>query len=404
MKEPLDYLQINLLGLHEQGLRVSRLIGAMRQKGIEAAIVRNNANLYYLTGRVFRGFLYLSAQSEQPLYFVRQPSTLRSDIPDVLFHIRKPEEIPALLAKGGHEVPANVALELDSLCYSEASRLAKAFGMEAPREKISPLLRGVRAVKTEMEQDMLVRSGQKQSYVYERIPHLYQEGMSDIDLQIAIETLSRQEGCLGQFRIAGDEMEIFMGNVLTGHNGDEPSPYDFAMGGRGMSPSLPVGADGTVIKPGQPVMVDVNGNYTGYMTDMTRMFYIDNISSEAERACALSADICEALAAMMLPGAKAADLYVKAHEMAQEAGMGAYFMGHRSQAGFVGHGVGIEINELPVIAPRSRDILEAGNVIALEPKFVLPGIGAVGIENTYIVTPTGGRKITTAPEKPVVMD
>ncbi len=67
MKEPLDYLQINLLGLHEQGLRVSRLIGAMRQKGIEAAIVRNNANLYYLTGRVFRGFLYLSAQSEQPL-------------------------------------------------------------------------------------------------------------------------------------------------------------------------------------------------------------------------------------------------------------------------------------------------------------------------------------------------
>ncbi|MDE7443677.1 MAG: M24 family metallopeptidase, partial [Muribaculaceae bacterium] len=72
---------------------------------------------------------------------------------------------------------------------------------------------------------------------------------------------------------------------------------------------------------------------------------------------------------------------------------------HRQHAGFIGHGVGIEINELPVIAPRSRDILQADNVIALEPKFVIPHVGAVGIENTYVVTADGLKCLTNAPEE-----
>ena len=79
-------------------------------------------------------------------------------------------------------------------------------------------------------------------------------------------------------------------------------------------------------------------------------------------------------------------------------------MGHRQHAGFVGHGVGIEVNELPVIAPRSKDILEENNVIALEPKFVIPQVGAVGIENTYVVTNEGMKSITNAPEEILSLD
>lgn len=404
MKEPNDYLQINLLGKDEQSERLDRVYSKMHEAGITAALIHDNANIYYLTGRVFRGYIYLPGGMRSPLYFVRQPSTLRSDEPGELFHIRKPEEIASFLASRAMSVPGDVAFELDNISYSSALRLARAFGLAAPVKNMSPVMRAARSVKTKLEQDMLIRSGEKQTYIYERIPHLYQEGMRDIDLQIEIERASRQEGCLGLFRIAGDEMEIFMGNVLTGHNADEPSPYDFAMGGLGLDPSLPVGANGTVIKPGIPVMVDVNGNYTGYMTDMTRMYYIDNLPEEALRVCKLSADICEALASMMIPGVNASDLYTKAVDMATEAGVKDYFMGHRSHAGFVGHGVGIEVNEAPVIAPRSKDVIEAGNVIALEPKFVLPEIGCVGIENTYIVTPTGGKCITNASEMPVIMD
>lgn len=387
---------INLLGHDEQSLRLNRLYAAMTKAAIPAAIIRTAANIFYLTGRVFRGFIYI--QPGQPArYFLRQPTTLTgSDI----HLIRKPEEIPAVAARAGISIEPVVAQELGDVAFSEAMRLAKALGAAAPAADITPVMKKVRAVKTPKEQELLRISGSKQSMVYQRIPGLYREGMSDIEFQIEIERTSRLEGCLGQFRVAGADMEIFMGNVLTGDNADAPSPYDFAMGGAGLHPSIPVGADGTIIKPGLPVMVDVNGNYTGYMTDMTRCYALGEVSVQVEKAHRLSIEICNELQQMMIPGANAADLYKRAEDMATRAGMERFFMGHRSHAGFVGHGVGIEINELPVIAPRSKNILEAGNVIALEPKFVLPHIGAVGIENTYIVrNDAPAEQITTAPQQ-----
>lgn len=375
---------INLLGETEQALRTGRLRSLMEKAGIVCALIRDNANIYWLTGRVFRGYIYIDTRLETPLYFVRQPNHLRDVREGAVHFIRKPEQIATMLAEASVTVDAPVALELDSDAYSEAVRLAAVFG-QLPQQNISPVVRLARAVKTAVEQAMLRESGIRQSYVYERIPRLYHEGMTDIEFQIEIERASRLEGCLGQFRVAGSDMELFMGNVLTGDNADAPSPYDFAMGGEGADPSIPVGANGTVIKPGAPVMVDVNGNYTGYMTDMTRMYSAAPLDSRAVELNRLSADICDALAAMMKPGVEAKALYEEALAMATEAGYADFFMGHRYHAGFVGHGIGIEVNEQPVLAPRSRDILEEGNVIAVEPKFVLPGLGAVGVENTYIV-------------------
>ncbi len=375
---------INLLGETEQALRTGRLRSLMEKAGIVCALIRDNANIYWLTGRVFRGYIYIDTRLETPLYFVRQPNHLRDVREGAVHFIRKPEQIATMLAEASVTVDAPVALELDSDAYSEAVRLAAVFG-QLPQQNISSVVRLARAVKTAVEQAMLRESGIRQSYVYERIPRLYHEGMTDIEFQIEIERASRLEGCLGQFRVAGSDMELFMGNVLTGDNADAPSPYDFAMGGEGADPSIPVGANGTVIKPGAPVMVDVNGNYTGYMTDMTRMYSAAPLDSRAVELNRLSADICDALAAMMKPGVEAKALYEEALAMATEAGYADFFMGHRYHAGFVGHGIGIEVNEQPVLAPRSRDILEEGNVIAVEPKFVLPGLGAVGVENTYIV-------------------
>ena len=161
-----------------------------------------------------------------------------------------------------------------------------------------------------------------------------------------------------------------------------------------------------VIRRGCTVMVDVNGNYTGYMTDMTRTYRLGDIPAEALRAHELSREICRRLAEMGTPGRPAREMYETALGMAREAGLEHRFMGHRQQAGFVGHGLGIEINEAPVIAPRSRDILAEGMCIALEPKFVIAGVGAVGIENTYVVRADGRPMecITNAPEEIIDLD
>lgn len=386
-----------LLSPQEVLLRIGRLRGAAVAAGRTGALlIADNAMLYYLTGRVYSGWAFIPVdENVNPVWFVRRPVELTGK--DVV-EVRKPEEIPSRLEALGISLPEAVGLEMDALPYSTITRLQAVFpGAES--YTASPIVAAARSVKTPLEISMMERSGVIHTAVYHKIPSLFSPGMTDFELDVAIEHLSRLEGCLGQFRIAGKSMEFFMGNVLTGENADAPSPYDFALGGKGMDPSLPVGASGEEIKPGTTVSVDVNGDYTGYMTDMTRVFSYGDIPSEAKAAHECSLAIHREFRRMAVPGTMASDIYEMAARLAREAGFERYFMGHRQKAGFCGHGVGIEINETPVIAPRSRDILQAGNAIAMEPKFVIPHVGAVGIENTYIVTTEGARCITNAPEE-----
>lgn len=382
---------LNLLPESEQQLRLGRLRRLMADASLPAILVTDLANIFYLTGRVYNGYIYIPAEGN-PVYFIRRPVELEGD---GVVYIRKPEQMTESI---GLSLPEAVGLELDLLPYNSVMRLRAALGDTIATPNASPVLRAARSVKTPMEQEAMRMSGTKQEHVYRLIPKLYREGMRDIELQVEIERALRLEGCLGQFRISGDSMEIYMANILTGRNADNPTPYDFAMGGAGLDPSLPVGANGEIIKDHTTVMVDANGNFTGYMTDMTRTFSLGTIEELAVKAHDTSIAICDAIAKAARPGAEAKSLWKIAETMAADAGLSEYFMGHTQKAGFVGHGVGIEINELPVLAPRSRDIIAEGNVIAVEPKFVIPKVGAVGIENTYIVGRDATECITRAPE------
>ena len=383
-----------LLPREEASLRIDRLHKAMAGAGIDGLLVADNADIFYLTGRVYAGFAYIPA-GMAPLWFVRRPVELEGD---GVVYIRKPEDMASHIVAAGLAMPRRLGLELDILSFNQAERLRSVFpGAECV--DTTPMMRAMRAVKTDFEVEQMRLSGLKHEQVYRKIPKLYRVGMTDVELQVEIERISRLEGCLGVFRISGQSMEIYMGNVLAGRNADVPAPYDFAMGGRGLDPSIPGGAAGEEIKEHNAVMVDLNGNFTGYMTDMTRVFAVGSLPQEAVDAHQCSIDICRAFEREARPGVEARTLYEMCADMARARGLERYFMGHRQHAGFVGHGVGIEVNEWPVIAPRSRQILERNNTIALEPKFVIPEVGAVGIENTYVIEDTGARSLTNAPEE-----
>lgn len=383
-----------LLPREEASLRIDRLHKAMAGAGIDGLLVADNADIFYLTGRVYAGFAYIPA-GMAPLWFVRRPVELEGD---GVVYIRKPEDMASHIVAAGLAMPRRLGLELDILSFNQAERLRSVFpGAECV--DTTPMMRAMRAVKTDFEVEQMRLSGLKHEQVYRKIPKLYRVGMTDVELQVEIERISRLEGCLGVFRISGQSMEIYMGNVLAGRNADVPATYDFAMGGRGLDPSIPGGAAGEEIKEHNAVMVDLNGNFTGYMTDMTRVFAVGSLPQEAVDAHQCSIDICRAFEREARPGVEARTLYEMCADMARERGLERYFMGHRQHAGFVGHGVGIEVNEWPVIAPRSRQILERNNTIALEPKFVIPEVGAVGIENTYVIEDTGARSLTNAPEE-----
>lgn len=380
-------------------VRYNKIFKALQASDADALLINTNVNIYYTAGLIFSGYIYLD-KSGNLFYFVKRPVGLQGEL---VVYIRKPEEIPALLQEADVPMPKRIALELDYTSYSDITRIAHVF-KDAEITNGSTIMRNVRATKTPYEIEKIRISATRHEAAYGHIEAMYEEGMTDFELQIEIERRLRMEGCLGIFRVAGPSMEVFMGSLLSGNNADVPSPYDFALGGSGLDESLPIGCNGTLIKQGSTVMVDLCGNFTGYMTDMSRTFSVGQIPELAHRAHATSRDIHETLRAMARPGVAAAEMYNTAYDIAAKAGLSDYFMGHTQHAGFIGHGVGIEINELPVLAPRSRDILAEGNIIAIEPKFVIPGTGAVGVENTYLVTGNGIECLTNFKEEIIPLD
>ncbi|EGF49817.1 M24 family metallopeptidase [Bacteroides clarus] len=379
----------------ELKLRRDKIRVLMVQQGIDAALITCNVNLIYTYGRVVSGYLYLPLNAPARL-FIKRPNDIEGEH---IHPIRKPEQITELLKECGLPLPAKLMLEGDELSFTEYNRLAACF----PETEVVPcgtaLIRQARSVKTPIEIEMFRRSGAAHTKAYEQIPSVYQPGMTDRQLSIEIERLMRLEGCLGIFRVFGQSMEIFMGSLLAGDNAAVPSPYDFALGGKGLDPSLPGGVSGTLLQAGQCFMVDMGGNFYGYMGDMSRVFSIGRLPEQAYTAHQTCIEIQEEIAAMAKPGTVCEDMYNKAIEIVTKAGFADYFMGVDQKAKFIGHGIGLEINEMPVLAPRMKQELEPGMVFALEPKIVLPGIGPVGIENSWAVTTDGLEKLTLCKEE-----
>lgn len=379
----------------ELKLRRDKIRALMAQQGIDAALITCNVNLIYTYGRVVSGYLYLPLNAPARL-FIKRPNDIEGEH---IHPIRKPEQITGLLKECGLPLPVKLMLEGDELPFTEYNRLAACFPETEVVSCGTALIRQARSIKTPIEIEMFRRSGIAHAKAYEQIPSVYQSGMTDRQLSVEIERLMRLEGCLGIFRVFGQSMEIFMGSLLAGDNAAVPSPYDFALGGKGLDPSLPGGVSGTLLQAGQCFMVDMGGNFYGYMGDMSRVFSIGKLPEQAYAAHQTCLEIQEEIVAMAKPGTVCEDMYNKAIEIVTKAGFADYFMGVDQKAKFIGHGIGLEINEMPVLAPRMKQELEPGMVFALEPKIVLPGIGPVGIENSWAVTTDGLEKLTLCKEE-----
>lgn len=379
----------------ELKLRRDKIRALMAQQGIDAALITCNVNLIYTYGRVVSGYLYLPLNAPARL-FIKRPNDIEGEH---IHPIRKPEQITGLLKECGLPLPVKLMLEGDELPFTEYNRLAACFPETEVVSCGTALIRQARSIKTPIEIEMFRRSGIAHAKAYEQIPSVYQPEMTDRQLSVEIERLMRLEGCLGIFRVFGQSMEIFMGSLLAGDNAAVPSPYDFALGGKGLDPSLPGGVSGTLLQAGQCFMVDMGGNFYGYMGDMSRVFSIGKLPEQAYAAHQTCLEIQEEIVAMAKPGTVCEDMYNKAIEIVTKAGFADYFMGVDQKAKFIGHGIGLEINEMPVLAPRMKQELEPGMVFALEPKIVLPGIGPVGIENSWAVTTDGLEKLTLCKEE-----
>ena len=376
----------------ELQIRWKKIREKMKIEQADGCLISTNVNLLYALGRIINGYAYLPAEGDA-LVFIRRPEGITEDN---YFYISRLEQIIDIL-KEKNIFPNNLLVESGEMPHEDWLRIQKAFQPQEMRNATA-LLRQVRSVKTGFELELVKKSAELQSLAYTQIPALYRSGMTDHEFAIEIERNARLLGNLGIFRIFGQSMEVFFGSILAGDNAATPSPYDFALGGAGMSNSLPIGHNGKLLQNGTSVMVDVNGNYTGYISDLTRTFSIGKLPEKAYYAHQIAIEIQNRLAEMGKAGVVCETLYLEALKIAGQHGLSDCFMGAAQKAKFVGHGIGLVINEMPVLANRAKDILQTNMTIAIEPKFIIKGIGAVGVEDTFIVRQNGMERITTAPQ------
>jgi Xaa-Pro aminopeptidase len=173
----------------------------------------------------------------------------------------------------------------------------------------------------------------------------------------------------------------------------------------GLSPAFPLLGGTRRLSRNDIIFVDAGFSYGGYYTDMTRIFCLSRPSQAAADAHALCLQVQEAVRRRLKPGAVPGEIYEEVYEtVIQPQGTGENFMGFGSnQVPFLGHGIGLVVDEFPAIAKKIRVPLEKNMVIAVEPKKGLPHIGLVGIENTFLVTEQGGEKVTIGGDEIIVL-
>ena len=375
--------------------RIGKLQQKIKEADFTGALLTERINVYYFSGTGQQCHLYVPAEGKPLLMVKKTIETAVAESPlENIVSLKSSKDIPQILANHNIKVNGKIAMELDVLPTNSYFFYNKMLDYSEIVD-VSSIVRAIRMIKSEFEVSLIRESGIKQGEVFKYISSIIKEGMSDRELAGTIEGYSRKIGHLGYNRFRGFNVEFYFGHVLVGAAGASTGPYDvMATVGAGSHPTFPQGVSGVSIKKDEPVYIDYVGNYTGYLVDQSRTFVLGKLHSSMEKAMSVSMEVQSMLQDNLKEGANARDLYDNSIKIVEKSGLKDYFMGYPKGVSFIGHGIGLEINEWPVVTKGFDVELKSGMVIALEPKFVFPGMGVVGVENTYLVLKKGFEQLT----------
>lgn len=390
---------------NELEYRYRKLQSEMAGAGIDAVIMVQNADLFYFTGTAQAGNLYVPA-SGRPLYLVRR-DYLRARMESALAEVLPSSslnDLPGLVADHGHSAPKRLGLELDVLPVNLYLKYRTLYP-DAELVDASPLIRRVRMLKSHYEIHIMQDAGNQADKVYKKAAETIREGLCEVELAAELERFSRLEGHQGHVRMRAFNGEVGGAQVLAGPDAAAPAAGNTALGGMGLTPAFGHGASYNRIRRGEPIVVDFASCFDGYLVDQTRIFAIGSVSDRMRRGYQDMLRIEELMMEMAEVGTSWGGIYHACLDLAHEMGYADNFMGTPgSQVPFIGHGLGIEIDEYPFIARGfETETLQVGMAFAFEPKLVFPGEGAVGIENSFYLSEQGLKRLTFSRQELVLL-
>ncbi len=368
----------------------------------DAAFFMDKLTHFYLTDTMQTGVFVLKRNGDFG-YFIRnslalgkQQSTLTELYPMVSYK--------DLLGFTGNHCQ-EVFMDTKTVTVDLLERLKKYIQMDTilPADGI---LSQVRAVKSPYELQIMEESGrQHRTLLCEVVPTLLEEGMSEATLTARMYERMIGLGYHGLTRFSMFQTEMITGQLGFGDSSLSPTCFDGAGGNLGICHAVPtLGSRERLLQKGDLVFVDVGYGYNGYHTDKTQLYLFgDTPTTDMHRVHNACIDLQQKAAALLKPGAVPSEIYQTIMSAVDKTVL-PYFMGSTgNHVNFLGHGIGLQVDEYPVIAKGFDKPLVENMVIALEPKNGMPNVGLLGAEDTYVVTPQGGRCLTGGPSDIIVV-
>ncbi|MFF2093658.1 M24 family metallopeptidase [Paenibacillus sp. NPDC058174] len=388
--------------------RISRLQGELQSGGMDGMLLSQNIDLYYFTGSMQTGYAFIPAQGEPIFYVKRSIERAKQETGVTVKELGAFRQFRETLA---HDYPGmfssgqalRIAADLDVLPAQTYLKLAELLAGPDGNVKLldgSALIRKLRMIKSAIEVGRIEAAAKAvDEALTESLNDLHEE-MSELSWIARIEYELRIRGHIGLMRMRGYNQEIATGMLIAGAAGAMPSYFDGPAGGLGLGAASPTSVSRSLIRRNEPILLDIGCCIDGYIIDQTRTAVIGELPEKLTFAYETSEAILREAEKRMIPGTVCSALYTHSLEQALSAGLSAHFMGYGAdQAKFLGHGIGLEIDEWPVLAKGFDIPLQPGMVIAVEPKFTFPGQGVVGIENSYLITDESPRPLTRTKEE-----
>jgi len=373
--------------------RIAVFQSTLKKRNLSLAWIDHLADRYYFSGSIQNGILLIPSEGK-PVFFVKkslQRAEKESPLNVAPYPGRKGllKKTKALLGNKGQ-----LGLAFDVTPASTYLWLVDELEGHSTGD-ISTTLRLQKAIKSEWEIAQIRKAAEQASTLFQEIRNHLRPGITELELSGSIESRLRSLGHGGILRIRNPGSELPIINVVSGDSALYPTNFDGPTGGEGPYPSAASGAGWKRIVENETVLVDMVTSVNGYHADHTRTFYLGrDLPREAQQAHSFCLEVLNRLEQHMRSGRNCADIYQETHTWVEKQGPPEGFMGYgENRVKFFGHGVGLELDELPIIAAKIDLELKLGMVIAVEPKAFLKGIGPVGVENTYLVTEKGCKSL-----------
>jgi Xaa-Pro aminopeptidase len=298
------------------------------------------------------------------------------------------------------EKNSRIGIELDIITVEQFRSFEKIFsGHEFVN--VSPTIQDQRKTKDDSEIVRIKKACGAVHKGHEAVLSTLREGMTELELAAAVENAHRLAGHEGIFFIRQPDFFMSRGPLSSGSNLFKISGVVYTITGVGLSPSVPAGPSMRKILRGDPIIVDIPTLVDGYHADQTRTYCIGEAHEGIRSLYADLRAIADHLISGIKPGMKCSEVYRMAVEKSEVLGRMDHFLsfGQGKRSRLIGHGVGLELNEPPILSEYDHSQIPGNCVIALDIHMMEAGLGVVKLEDMILVAESGNEILTKSPRE-----